>query len=167
MMSRARRPAVVLTLDGLPIDEIVLAGPRMHHLSANVASKQSGNSHRNPFLRHLVNCRAFRALEYDYYPHDNAGLARQNNRRDVIASATNRTRFGLASVSQRVVISCQHHFVPYGKKRRAKMYRRRWIASPWKFRSLPRLTGSFVWINQVTQPKCRSADMARAAAGPL
>ena len=87
MMPRARRPAVVLTLDGLPIDEIVLAGPRMHHLSANVASKQSGNSHRNPLLRHLVNCRAFRALEYDYYPHDNADLARQNNRRDVIAFA--------------------------------------------------------------------------------
>jgi hypothetical protein len=79
--------AGVLTLDGLPIDEIVLAGPRMHHLSASVASKQSGNSHRNPFLRHLVNCRAFRALEYDCYPHDNADLARQNNRRDVIAFA--------------------------------------------------------------------------------
>src|SRR5262249_4187451 len=87
MMPRAQRPAVVLTLDGLPIDEIVLAGPRMHHLSANVASKQPGNSHRNPFLRNLVNCRAFRALEYDYYPHDNADPARQNNRRDVIAFA--------------------------------------------------------------------------------
>jgi len=87
MMPRARRPAVVLTLDGLPIDEIVLAGPRMHHLSASVASKQSGNSHRNPFLRDLVNCRAFRTLEDDCYPHDNADLARQNNRRDVIAFA--------------------------------------------------------------------------------
>jgi hypothetical protein len=84
MMPRARRPAVVLTLEGLPIDEIVLTGPRMHHLSANVASKQSGNSQRNPFLRDLVNCRAFRALEYDYYPHDNADLALQNKRRDVI-----------------------------------------------------------------------------------